>query len=58
MYCVLTYVTYEYEMFFVRTYVTYENVVCPKLCYTRKYVLCVTYENMYCVRSYVKYEHM
>ena len=31
------YVTHEYDMFSVRTYVTYENIICPNLCYTRKY---------------------
>ena len=38
---VRAYVTHEYEMVSVRTYVTYRNVICPKVCYTRKfYVLC------------------
>ena len=32
---VRTYAMNEYEMFSVRTYVTYENIMCPKLCYTR-----------------------
>ena len=34
---VRTYITREYEIFSVRTYVKYENMICPKLCYTRKY---------------------
>ena len=38
---VLSNVTHKYEMFSVQTYVTFENVMCPKLCYIRKYdVLC------------------
>ena len=34
---VRTFVTHEYEIFFVHTYVTYENVIWPNLCYTQKY---------------------
>ena len=34
---VRTFVTHEYEIFFVHTYVTYENVTWPNLCYTQKY---------------------
>ena len=34
---VQTFVTQEYEIFFVHTYVTYENVIWPNLCYTKKY---------------------
>ena len=32
----------ESEMFSVLTYVTYENMVYPKLCYTRKYDVIAT----------------
>ena len=38
---VRTFVTHEYEIFFVHTYVTYENVIWPNLCYTRKYDILV-----------------
>ena len=31
------YVTHAYEMCSIRTY---ENVICPDVCYTRKYALC------------------
>ena len=34
---VQTFVTHEYEIFFVHTYVTHENVIWPNLCYTQKY---------------------
>ena len=34
---VRTFVTHEYEIFFVHTYVTYENVIGPNLRYTQKY---------------------
>ena len=34
---VRTFVTHEYEIFFVHTYVTYENIIWPNLCYTQKY---------------------
>ena len=34
------YDTNKYEMCSIRTYVTYENIICPNICYTRKYVLC------------------
>ena len=34
---VRTFVTHEYELFFVHTYVTYENVIWPNICYTQKY---------------------
>ena len=35
---VRTFVTHEYEIFFVHNYVTYENVIWPNLvCYTQKY---------------------
>ena len=37
------YVTHEHEMFSVRTY---ENIICPNLCYTRKY-------DVWCDRTYV-----
>ena len=33
---VRTFVTHEYEIFFVHTYVTYENVIWLDLCYTQK----------------------
>ena len=36
MYNVRTFVTHEYEIFFVHTYVTYENVIWTNLCYTQK----------------------
>ena len=36
---VRTFVTHEYEIFFVHTYVTYENVIWPNLCYTQNYVI-------------------
>ena len=32
-----TCVTHEYEMYSVRTYVTYRNIICPNVCYKRKY---------------------
>ena len=34
---VQTYVTYEYEMCYIRTNVKYENVICPNVGFTRKY---------------------
>ena len=34
---VRTFVTHEYEIFFVHTYVTHKNVIWPNLCYTQKY---------------------
>ena len=32
---VRTFVTHEYEIFFVHTYITYENVIWTNLCYTK-----------------------
>ena len=37
MFNVRTFVTHDYEIFFVHTYVTKENVIWPNLCYTQKY---------------------
>ena len=48
-------------MRFVRIYVTYENVICPNLCYTRKYdVWCplILHTNMCNVRIYVTHEYI
>ena len=39
---VRTFVTHEYEIFFVHTYVTYENEIWPNLCYTQKYDISVS----------------
>ena len=38
---VRTFVTPEYEIWFVHTYVTYENVIWPNVCYTQKYDILV-----------------
>ena len=39
---VRTFVTHEYEIFFVRSYDSYENVIWPNLCYTHKHdILCL-----------------
>ena len=46
---VRTYVTHEYEMFFW-TYVAYENIICPNLCYTRKYY--VWFPNLYYIQLF------
>ena len=48
---VRTFVTHEYEIFFVHTYETYENVIWPNLSYTQKYDILVRlhffiYENV------------
>ena len=48
----VTYVTHDYEMFSVRSYVTCENIIYPKLCYTRKH-------NVWCQNlNYVTYTKM
>ena len=53
---VRTYVTHVNMMFLIQDAVTYDNVICPNLCYPRKYdVFC---PNLRYIRKWVMSEHM